>query len=410
MIKKFSSEVYSPRKNLALKLFWTYIYHFTQPNIERLNMQVTIIGTGHVGLVTGAMFAEIGHDVLCVDNNIEKIEMLNKGIMPFYEPGMNELVKTNVEKKKLRFSTEISEGVEHGKVIFVAVGTPPLPDGNPNLTYIEKVARTIATNMKEYRLIVEKSTVPVQTGDKVFRTIQRYAPKNISFDVASNPEFLREGQGVYDALNPDRIVIGVHSKRAENLLRELYKGVEAPIIVTNVNSAEIIKHAANSFLAMKISFINSVANICELANANVEEVAKGIGLDKRIGKEFLRAGVGYGGSCLLGDSLVLTKFEGKMAPMPLKKVWRLISKKKKLEVFSFDTKQKKIKCNKILKATKRKYKGNLVHIVTEHNQKIMCTDDHPFVVLRWKKFYYKACKRAQSIRSASFFPNNSWRI
>jgi UDPglucose 6-dehydrogenase len=264
-------------------------------------MKITIIGTGHVGLVTGAVFAEKGHDVLCIDNNHKKIEMLRRGEMPFYEPEMEPLVNKNVKAGRLSFSTEIAEGVAFAEVIFVVVGTPPLPTGGLDLTYIEKVARTIASNLKEYRLVVEKSTVPVRTGDSIFRTIRRYAPKNVSFDVASNPEFLREGQGVHDGLYPDRIVIGVASRRAEQILREIYKGFEAPLIVTDVHSAEIIKHAANAFLATKISFINAVANICELAGADVTQVAKGIGMDKRIGKEFLYAGIGYGGSCFPKD-------------------------------------------------------------------------------------------------------------
>lgn len=264
-------------------------------------MKVTMIGTGHVGLVTGAVFAEKGHEVLCVDNNQKKIEMLQRGEMPFYEPDMEALVNKNVKAGRLSFSTEIAQGVAFAEVIFVAVGTPPMPTGGLDLTYIEKVARTIAINLREYRLVIEKSTVPVRTGDSIFRTIQRYAPKDVSFDVASNPEFLREGQGVHDGLYPDRIVVGVNSRRAEQLLRDLYKCFDAPLIVTDVHSAEIIKHAANAFLATKISFINAVANICELAGADVTQVAKGIGMDKRIGKDFLNAGIGYGGSCFPKD-------------------------------------------------------------------------------------------------------------
>lgn len=264
-------------------------------------MKITIIGTGHVGLVTGAVFAEKGHDVLCIDNNQAKINMLKKGEMPFYEPGMEALVVKNFQAGRLKFDTEIANGVAFAPVIFIAVGTPPLPTGEPDLTYIEKVSRGIAVALKEYRVIVEKSTVPVNTGEKVFRTLKRYAPKHVTYDVASNPEFLREGQGVEDGLNPDRIVIGVPSPQAEQLLREVYQKFAVPLIVTDVNSAEMIKHAANAFLAMKISFINSVANICELAGANVVEVARGIGSDKRIGPQFLKAGVGYGGSCFPKD-------------------------------------------------------------------------------------------------------------
>ena len=264
-------------------------------------MNVTMIGTGYVGLVTGAIFAEKGHHVLCIDNNEAKVKMLQQGNIPFYEPGLDVVVKENTEAGRLKFSGNIASGIEHSQVIFVAVGTPPGYTGEADMSYIEKVARDIAIEMSDYKLIVEKSTVPVRTGERIERTIQRYAPKDLSFDVASNPEFLREGQALQDARYPDRIVIGVHSRRGEQLLQELYRGFNAPIIVTDVKSAEIIKHAANSFLAMKISYINAVANICELAGANICKVAHGIGLDKRIGPDFLAAGVGYGGSCFPKD-------------------------------------------------------------------------------------------------------------
>ena len=264
-------------------------------------MNVTMIGTGYVGLVTGAIFAEKGHHVLCIDNNEKKVATLQQGNIPFYEPGLDVVVKESIESGRLKFSCNISSGIEHSVLIFVAVGTPPGYTGEADMSYIEKVARDIAIEMKDYKLIVEKSTVPVRTGERIERTIQRYAPKDLSFDVASNPEFLREGQALEDARHPDRIVIGVRSKRSEQLLEELYRDFNAPIIVTDVKSAEIIKHAANSFLAMKISYINAVANICELAGANICEVARGIGLDKRISPDFLSAGVGYGGSCFPKD-------------------------------------------------------------------------------------------------------------
>ena len=262
-------------------------------------MNISIIGTGYVGLVTGALFADKGHDVLCIENNQHKLQKLRDGEVPFYEPGLQELVHKN--KSRLNFSESIKDGVQHAEAIFVAVGTPALATGEPDMTYIEKVATEIAHNLSEYRLIVEKSTVPVHTSEKIHATIKRFAPENVDFEVASNPEFLREGQALEDAFNPDRIVLGVPSKKAEGILTEVYKDFDAPFIITNVNSAEIIKHAANSFLAMKISYINAVANICEISGANIEEVAKGIGLDRRIGRNFLNAGVGYGGSCFPKD-------------------------------------------------------------------------------------------------------------
>jgi UDPglucose 6-dehydrogenase len=262
---------------------------------------ICVIGTGYVGLVTGACLSDVGHKVICVDNNVEKIKMLKKYTMPIYEPGLKEIVKKNVRKKNLSFTTIISEGVKKSDIIFIAVGTPPRVDGSADLSYIEKVACEIARNMTSYKLIVDKSTVPVETGERVYETINRNLKKNIPFDVASNPEFLREGSAIYDIFHADRIVIGVNSKQAEKLLRELYAPFKAPVLVTDIKSAEIIKHASNSFLAMKISFINGIANICERAGADVKKVAEGIGMDKRIGKSFLNAGIGFGGFCFPKD-------------------------------------------------------------------------------------------------------------
>lgn len=265
--------------------------------------KIAIIGTGHVGLVSGACFAEKGNIVICVDNDIEKIEMLNSGRMPIYEPGLDELVERNVKASRLSFTTEIAPAVRASEIVFICVGTPPTPSGQPDLSYVEAVSREIARNLDDttYRLICEKSTVPVRTGEHVRQTVEKYAAKNALFDVASNPEFLSEGTAIHDTFNPDRIVIGVSSKRAEAMLRSLYESFNAPLIVTDINSAELIKHASNSFLAMKISFINAIATICELTGANVEEVARGMGMDRRIGQAFLRAGAGYGGFCFPKD-------------------------------------------------------------------------------------------------------------
>ncbi|MFI0347688.1 MAG: UDP-glucose dehydrogenase family protein [Chthoniobacterales bacterium] len=264
-------------------------------------MKLCIIGSGYVGLVTGACFAEVGHHVMCVDNNQKKIDMLLAGEIPIYEPGLEELVTRNVAAKRLMFTSSIKEGVDHGEVVFIAVPTPPQPDGSVDLSYIEAVAREIAGVLKNYRVIVDKSTVPVKTGEKVAETIRRYNKEACSFDVVSNPEFLREGCAVPDLMKPDRIVIGSNSDRAIALMKKIYEPFMAPILVTDINSAELIKHAANSFLALKISYINAVASLCEASGADVEKVADGIGADKRIGRNFLNAGLGYGGSCFPKD-------------------------------------------------------------------------------------------------------------
>jgi UDPglucose 6-dehydrogenase len=264
-------------------------------------MKLTIIGTGYVGLVSGTCFAEVGHHVICVDNNAEKVKMLQAGGIPIYEPGLEELVKKNVASGHLKFTASTAEGVEKSDIIFIAVPTPPQPDGSVDLSYIEKVARDIAAAMTSYKIVVDKSTVPVKTGEKVTETIKRYCPAKVEFDVVSNPEFLREGFAVGDLMKPDRVVIGVGSQRPAAAMKEIYTPFNAPIIVTDINSAELIKHAANSFLALKISYINAIATICEAAGANVQEVAHGIGLDERIGRRFLNAGIGFGGSCFPKD-------------------------------------------------------------------------------------------------------------
>ncbi len=264
-------------------------------------MDIAVIGTGHVGLVTGACFADLGNKVICVDKNEETINNLNKGIVPFYEPGLKEIITKNTKNNRLAFTTDIKEAVLNSLIIFITVGTPTKYNGESNLVYVEKVTAQIAEIINSYRLIVEKSTVPVETGIWVKHTIKLKASKNVVFDVASNPEFLSEGNAINDFMKPDRIVIGVENEKSEKLLKELYTPLNAPIIVTDTNSAELIKHASNSFLATKISFINSVAEICEKTNADIEKVSKGMGLDSRIGKKFLKAGIGYGGSCFPKD-------------------------------------------------------------------------------------------------------------
>jgi UDPglucose 6-dehydrogenase len=264
-------------------------------------MNISIIGSGYVGLVTGACLAELGNKVICADNDNRKILNLKKGILPIYEPGLEELLANNVKKKKLKFTSSIKEAVRDSLVIFIAVGTPSKEAGEADLTGIENVARNISINMTAYRLIVEKSTVPVETGKWVKHTISTYIKRKIKFDVASNPEFLREGCAINDFMHPDRIVIGVESKKAKDILVNLYKPLKAPLVITDIKSAELIKHASNSFLATKISFINAISLICERVGADVVEVALGMGLDKRIGQAFLAAGIGYGGSCFPKD-------------------------------------------------------------------------------------------------------------
>jgi len=266
-------------------------------------MNVCIIGSGYVGLVTGACFAEIGHHVICVDNDQRKVDALKSGRIPIYEPGLEELVQRNVSAQRLHFTNSIGEGVDGSEVVFIAVPTPPQPDGSVDLSFIERVAREIAGVLKkdQYRVIVDKSTVPVKTGEKVADTIKRYNKAGADFDVISNPEFLREGCAVPDLMKPDRIVIGGNSDRALALMKKVYEPFNAPILVTDINSAELIKHAANSFLALKISYINAVSAICEASGADVEKVADGIGMDRRIGRNFLNAGLGYGGSCFPKD-------------------------------------------------------------------------------------------------------------
>ncbi|MDD3088545.1 MAG: UDP-glucose/GDP-mannose dehydrogenase family protein [Candidatus Omnitrophica bacterium] len=264
-------------------------------------MKITIIGSGYVGLVTGACFADLGNTVICADNDEKKIDMLGRGEIPIYEPGLEELVKKNKAKGRLVFTTDVKKATRDSTVIFVCVGTPPREDGSADLTGIEKVSRTVAESMDAYKLIVEKSTVPVETGEWVKDTINRFKTNDCDFDVASNPEFLREGSAIKDFMNPDRVVIGVESEKAGEILKALYEPLNTKIVVTSIKGAEIIKHASNSFLATKISFINAVSNICEKVGADVTSVAEGIGLDRRINTHFLKAGIGFGGSCFPKD-------------------------------------------------------------------------------------------------------------
>jgi len=279
-------------------------------------MKIGIIGSGHVGLVTGACFAHLGHEVICVDKDERKIALLKKGKAPIYEPGLTEMVQTNLKEKRLTFAGEVAAAVRRAEVLFVCVGTPPKESGEADLTAVESVSRQIARAMSSYRLVVDKSTVPVETGEWVRRTIEAGRRRNVEFDVASNPEFLREGSAVQDFLEPDRVVLRVESKRAEKILRELYRPLKAPILVTDIKSAELIKHASNSFLATKISFINLVSRVCEAVGADIQKVAEGMGLDRRIGPKFLNAGIGFGGFCFPKDLSAFIRIGEKLGVDP----------------------------------------------------------------------------------------------
>lgn len=301
-------------------------------------MRVCVIGTGYVGLVTGACLAHIGHDVICVDNNEEKVKLMKSGQSPIFEPGLSEIMQSAIQAGTIQFTTDIAAGVAHGEILFIAVGTPPLPTGESDTRYVEAVARGIGANLNGgYKVIVNKSTVPIGSGDWVRMIVldgiaerqktlvpagggsveEKLPEVAAQFDVVSNPEFLREGSAVYDTFNPDRIVLGGNSQRAIGMMKELYAPIverkfaenqslpTVPVLVTDLSSAEMIKYAANAFLATKISFINEVANICDRVGADVTQVAKGIGLDSRIGNKFLNAGIGWGGSCFPKDVAAL---------------------------------------------------------------------------------------------------------
>jgi UDPglucose 6-dehydrogenase len=265
-------------------------------------MNICVVGTGYVGLVTGAVFADLGNEVICVDIQADKIADLREGRMPIYEPGLEEMVARNVADRRLAFTTDLDDAVKRSVIVFITVGTPPASDGQTDLRAVGEVARAIGRAMERYTVVVNKSTVPVGTGDFVRDVIARHQKTPVPFDVVSNPEFLREGSAIEDTLRPDRIVIGAPTQQVAMTLLELYAPLERPMIITDVPSAEMIKYASNAFLSTKISFANAIANICELAGADVTQVMKGMGLDARIGAAFLSAGLGYGGSCFPKDT------------------------------------------------------------------------------------------------------------
>ncbi|MBJ6359796.1 UDP-glucose dehydrogenase family protein [Paenibacillus sp. GCM10012307] len=271
-------------------------------------MKITVIGTGYVGLVSGVCYAHLGNEVICVDKDVQKIATLKAGVIPIYEPGLKELADACMESGHLQYTTDLGEAIQEAEVVIIAVGTPPLPGGGADLQFVEAVAREIGANLNGYKVIVVKSTVPVGTNETVEEIIARHTIH--AFDIASVPEFLREGTAVSDTLNPDRIVIGTKSDKAADRLSELHKPLTNQIVITDIRSAEMIKYASNAFLATKISFINEIANLCEKVGADVTEVAGGMGLDKRIGGSFLKAGIGYGGSCFPKDTKALIQIAG----------------------------------------------------------------------------------------------------
>ncbi|HMF54908.1 MAG TPA: UDP-glucose/GDP-mannose dehydrogenase family protein, partial [Pyrinomonadaceae bacterium] len=271
-------------------------------------MHIAVIGTGYVGLVTGACFAEFGVEVTCVDIDAEKITRLASGVVPIYEPGLEQLVEKNSHAGRLRFTTDIKSAIEHALVIFLAVGTPPLEDGSPDLSFIDSVARSIAEHMNGYKVIVTKSTVPIGTGERLRRLIREHQKTKTNFAMVSNPEFLREGAAINDFMRPDRVVIGCNDEEAIAIMRDLYRPlylIETPVVITSLEAAELIKYAANAFLATKISFINEIATICDSIGCDVHDVARAMGMDKRIGSKFLHPGPGFGGSCFPKDTRAL---------------------------------------------------------------------------------------------------------
>jgi UDPglucose 6-dehydrogenase len=276
-------------------------------------LHIAIVGTGYVGLVTGACFAEFGVYVTCVDSDRGKVESLKKGIVPFHEPGLDDMVKRNSADGRLRFTTQIGDAVDKSLVVFIAVGTPPRGDGSADLSYVDSVAKGIAEHIKSYKVIVTKSTVPVGTGERLRKIIAENLKQPVDFDIISNPEFLREGAAIEDFMRPNRVVIGADSPKAIAIMKDIYKPlylIETPIVIAGIETAELIKYASNAFLAVKISFINEISRLCEKVGADVNMVAKGIGLDNRIGPKFLHAGAGYGGSCFPKDTKALINMAG----------------------------------------------------------------------------------------------------
>jgi UDPglucose 6-dehydrogenase len=308
-------------------------------------MKICMVGTGYVGLTTGACFSELGSHVICVDKDGDRVELLKKGIIPIYEQGLPEMVGKNLSRGTLEFTKDLRYGVEESDMIFIAVGTPSLPDGDVDLSFVKSAAVEIARFMDGYKIIVNKSTVPVGTQRLVTGIIQEHLSGDFDFDVVSNPEFLREGSAIADTMNPDRVIIGADNSTAAQAVKRLYEPMKCTIMITSPESAEMIKYASNAFLATKISFINDIANLCERVGAHIDEVAHGIGLDKRIGKEFLKAGIGFGGSCFPKDTRAIASL-GKKMGYPLQIIESVID---------VNEKQKLRPVEKLVKAIKHLY-------------------------------------------------------
>ena len=352
-------------------------------------MNITVVGVGHVGLVSAACFAHLGHDVLGMDDNPKTVASLRDGRVPFHEPGLQDLVTEGMAPGRLRFTDDAAEAFHHAEIAFVCVGTPSLPNGAPNLVYVEGVGRSAALHAVNDLVLVEKSTVPASTGGRLLQAIRReqaIAGTKANIDVASNPEFLREGTAVHDTLHPDRIVIGAATLETAHKVRAAYEPLlerhSCPVLETDLATAELIKHASNAFLATKISFINAVARVCELVGADVEQVADGMGFDARIGRQFLNAGLGYGGSCLLPDETVLARRAGAVRHLTIASFLSLVASEglDAWEVLSWHPERRRPEFLPVSAATARPYRGDIVEVRTKLGRRVRTTADHPFLV------------------------------
>ncbi|MBU4331526.1 nucleotide sugar dehydrogenase [Patescibacteria group bacterium] len=353
-----------------------------------MKKNIVIIGSGYVGTVVGACLAKLDHSVTCVDKDRKKITKLKKGFSPIYEPGLEELLRANLYQGRLHFTTSLPDALKSAEVIFIAVGTPSKPDGSCEMKYVWQVAHEIGRHLDHYAVIVDKSTVPVGTAGRVRKIIESY--KKTEFDIVSNPEFQREGSSIKDFLGPDRIVLGADSPKAKRIMRQVYKKIKAPKLIMDIASAEMVKYAANAFLATKISYINEIANICEHVDADVDVVAEGVGMDRRIGYSFMKAGLGYGGSCLTENEIIIIKKGNQIKSIKIKDLFN--QKYIKSDVLSFDINKRKVLFRPIINITKRKYKGDIVFIKSRMNKMLSCTEDHPFISYEDSRFKLKLAK------------------
>ena len=343
--------------------------------------KVAVIGAGYVGLTTAACLADLGNDVTVVDIDREKIAQLQKGHVPFYEPGLTELVQRNAESRRLRFTTSYRDAVPGAEYAIIAVSTPEGEGGEADLSYVEAAAGSIADCMDGPLVVVNKSTVPPLTGDMVSRVLRQRNSKHEAH-VVSNPEFLREGSAIQDFMHPDRVVVGSHDRAAAEKVAKLYEPLEAPILITpNIYTAEMVKYASNAFLAARISFINEIARICERVDADAMLVAEGMGMDKRIGPSYLDAGIGYGGSCLVGRETVIVRREGRTAVLPLEQVFDEFQTDRAYEVLAWWRETETVEFLPVTVATMRPFEGNILEISTEKGRRLECTPDHPFATL-----------------------------